>query len=162
LPSEPHHPAVALEGEHVGGDAVEEPAVVADHHRRAGEAQQRLLERPQGVDFEVVGRLVEEQQVAAALEQLRQVEAVALAAREATDLLLLVGAAGAERRGVGPWPPPAAAAPGGGTRPSSLGEKRQLSIRSRRKSPSNSGNSRLVLELGRGLVARPSIARLTR
>src|SRR5689334_1535995 len=27
---EPDHPAVALEGQHVGGDAVQEPAVVAD------------------------------------------------------------------------------------------------------------------------------------
>ena len=33
-----------LEGEHVGGDAVEEPAVVADDHGAAGEGQQRVLE----------------------------------------------------------------------------------------------------------------------
>ena len=34
---EPRHLRVALEGEHVGGDAVEEPAVVGDHDRAAGE-----------------------------------------------------------------------------------------------------------------------------
>ena len=98
---EPDHLAVALEGEDVGGDAVEEPAVVADHHRAAGEGQQRLLERAQRVDVEVVGGLVEQQQVAAALEQLGQVDAVALAAREVADLLLLVGALEVERGHVG-------------------------------------------------------------
>src|SRR5262245_56398652 len=40
---EPHHLAVALEREDVGGDAVEEPAVVADDDHAAGEAQQRLF-----------------------------------------------------------------------------------------------------------------------
>ena len=40
---EPAHLAVALEGQHVGGDAVEEPAVVADHDGAAGE---RLERRP--------------------------------------------------------------------------------------------------------------------
>src|SRR5215510_7543418 len=56
---EPHHRAVVLEGEHVGGDAVEEPAVVADDHRAARKGEQRVLEGPQRVDVEVVGRLVE-------------------------------------------------------------------------------------------------------
>src|SRR5579863_9611000 len=56
---EPLDMAVALEGQHVGGDAVEEEAVVADHHRAAGEIEQRLLQRAKGVDVEVVGRLVE-------------------------------------------------------------------------------------------------------
>ena len=63
---EPDHLAVALEGEHVRGDAVEEPAVVADDDHAAGEVEQRVLERAQRVDVEVVGRLVEQQQVAAA------------------------------------------------------------------------------------------------
>src|SRR4029453_1095331 len=40
---EPGDPAVALEGEHVGGDPVQEPAVVADHDRAAGEVEQRAL-----------------------------------------------------------------------------------------------------------------------
>jgi hypothetical protein len=93
LPSNHTTLAVALEGEDVGGDAVEEPAVVADDHGAAGEfLEQRVLERAQGVDVEVVGRLVEQQQVAAALEQLGEVHAVALAARQHADLLLLVGA----------------------------------------------------------------------
>src|SRR5688572_1281569 len=37
VPFEEHHLAVALEGQDVGGDAVEEPAVVADDDGAAGE-----------------------------------------------------------------------------------------------------------------------------
>src|SRR6266850_4177427 len=39
IPLEPDHASVLLEGDHVRGDAVQEPAVVADHAYRAGEAQ---------------------------------------------------------------------------------------------------------------------------
>src|SRR5215216_7537285 len=41
---EPFDVAVALEGQHVRGDAVEEPAIVADDDGAAGEIDQRLLE----------------------------------------------------------------------------------------------------------------------
>ena len=54
-----------------------------------GEVQQRFLERAQRVDVEVVGRLVEQQQVGARLQQLRQMHAIALAARQRADLALL-------------------------------------------------------------------------
>src|SRR4051812_39614036 len=70
---------VALEREHMRCDAVKEPAIVRDHNRAAGVRQQRFFERPQRVDVEVVGRLVEEQKIAAAAQQLRQMETVALA-----------------------------------------------------------------------------------
>src|ERR1700712_5532836 len=46
---EPAHLRVALEGEHVRGDAVEEPAIVGDDHRAPGEAEQRLFQRTQRV-----------------------------------------------------------------------------------------------------------------
>src|SRR5215213_10553311 len=62
---EPHHPAVAFEGQHVGGDPVQEPAVVADHDRAAGEVEQGALQRAEGVDVQVVGGLVEQQEVPA-------------------------------------------------------------------------------------------------
>ena len=52
----------------------------------------------EGLDVEVVGRLVEQQQVAALLEREREVEAVALTAGEHAGLLLLVGALEAELR----------------------------------------------------------------
>jgi hypothetical protein len=65
----------------VGRDAVEEPAIVADDDDAAGERLQARLERTERVDIEVVGGLVEQQDVAAGLEQLGQMDAVALAAR---------------------------------------------------------------------------------
>src|SRR6185503_9926467 len=36
---EPHHLTVALEREHVRGDTIEEPAIVADHHGAARELE---------------------------------------------------------------------------------------------------------------------------
>jgi hypothetical protein len=98
---EPDHLAVALERQHVGGDAVQEPAVVADHDGAAREADERLLERAQRVHVEVVGRLVEQQQVPAALEQRGQVQAVALAPDRLFTFFCWSGAAEAERGRVG-------------------------------------------------------------
>src|SRR6266481_2404644 len=94
---EPFDMAVAFECQDVGGDAVEEPAVVADDHGAAGEILQRLFESAQCIDVEIVGRLVEQQHVGAGFEHLRQMHAVALAARQRADLLLLVGALEIER-----------------------------------------------------------------
>src|SRR5690625_1510184 len=101
VPLVPDHLAVALEGEDVGGDAVEEPAVVGDDDGAPGEVEERLLERAQGVDVEVVRRLVEEDEVSAGLEELGQVDPVPLAAGEDADLLLLVRAAEVEPGAVG-------------------------------------------------------------
>src|SRR5690606_30462089 len=42
------HVRVALEGQDVGGDAVQEPAVMADHEGVARELQQRVFKRAQG------------------------------------------------------------------------------------------------------------------
>ncbi len=72
------------------GDTVEEPAVVADDHGAARVIEQGLLERAERVDVEVVGWLVEQQQVRAALQQLGEVHAIALAARQGADLPLLL------------------------------------------------------------------------
>src|SRR5689334_17289744 len=57
----PDRLAVALERQDVRGDAVQEPAVVADDHRAAAETQERLFQRPQRIDVQVVGRLVQQQ-----------------------------------------------------------------------------------------------------
>src|ERR1043165_5763250 len=59
IAGEEHPLRVVLGGEDVGGDAIEEPAVVRDDQHRSGEFQQRLLERPQRLDVEVVGGLVQ-------------------------------------------------------------------------------------------------------
>ena len=76
---EPFDMAVALEGEDVGRQAVEEEAVVADDHGASGEILERILERAKGLDVEVVGRLVEQDDVAAGGQRLGQVDAVAFA-----------------------------------------------------------------------------------
>src|SRR5690606_33470609 len=91
----------ALEGEDVGRHAVQEPAVVGDDHGAAGELQQSVLERAEGLHVQVVRRLVQEQHVAALLEGEREVQAVALAAGEHAGLLLLVRALEAELADVG-------------------------------------------------------------
>ena len=62
-----------------------------DDHGAAGELFERVLQRAERLDVEVVGRLVEQDQVAALLEGQREVEPVALAAREHAGRLLLVG-----------------------------------------------------------------------
>ena len=97
---EPFDMAVAFEGQDVRGDAVEEPAVMADDDGAAGEILQRLFQRAQRIDVEIVGRLVEQQHVGAGLQHLGQMHAVALAARQRADLLLLVGALEVERRAI--------------------------------------------------------------
>ena len=70
-------------------------------HGAARERQQRLLERAQRVDVEVVGGLVEQQQVAALAQKLGQMQTVALAPGELRDLLLLVRAPEVEAGDVG-------------------------------------------------------------
>ena len=72
--------AVALEGEDVGGDAVEKEAVMADDHGATGEIFQRRFQRGQRFGVEVVGRLVEQQKISTFFQQLGQMYAVALAA----------------------------------------------------------------------------------
>src|SRR3546814_19883192 len=101
LPIEPFDMTGALESEDVGRETVEEEAVVADGHRAAREMLQRFLERRERFGVEVVGRLVEQQDVAAGLEHLRHMHAVPLAARKHADLLLLVGALEVEGADIG-------------------------------------------------------------
>src|SRR5579862_1109707 len=97
---EPRGLRVTLEREDVRRHAVQEPAIVGDHDGAAGEVEQCILERAQRVDVQVVGRLVEQQQVATALQHLREMHAVPLTARELADGLLLVAAAEVEPRRV--------------------------------------------------------------
>src|SRR5450631_1268868 len=69
---EPEDLRVALEGEDMSCDAVKEPAIVRDDDRATRERDQRIFERAQRFDIEVIGRLVEQQDVAAGLQYLRQ------------------------------------------------------------------------------------------
>ncbi len=61
---EPAHLAVALEGQHVGGDPVQEPAIVADHDHAARERLETSFERPERVHVEIVRGFVQQQDVA--------------------------------------------------------------------------------------------------
>ena len=78
---EPFDVAVDFERQNVGGDAVEEPAIMADDHGAAGELFQRRFQRSQRIDIQIVGRFVQQQQIGARLEHLGQMHAVALAPR---------------------------------------------------------------------------------
>src|SRR5690606_32000945 len=66
----------ALVGQDVRGDAVEEPPVVGNDYRAAGELEQSVLEARERLDVKVVRRLIEEQEVAALLEGEREVQSV--------------------------------------------------------------------------------------
>src|SRR5690606_635305 len=68
----------------------QEPAVMADDEGVARELQQRVFQRAQGLDVEVVGRFVEQQHVAALQQGLGHVQAAAFATGERADQLLLV------------------------------------------------------------------------
>ena len=79
--------------EHARGDAVDEMTVVGDQQDGAGVVLEGVGERLDRAHVEVVGGLVEQQEVGVADEQREQAEAAALAAREHLDALLdLVGA----------------------------------------------------------------------
>src|ERR1700742_4228810 len=65
---EPEPVRAALPGQDVRRHPVQEPPVVAGDDRAARELQQRVLQAPEGLDIQVVGGLVEQQQVAALLE----------------------------------------------------------------------------------------------
>ena len=60
---------------------------MADQQQRAGIIGQHLLEQVQCLDVEIVGRLVEDQQVAGLCQDLRQQQPVALAAGQGLDRL---------------------------------------------------------------------------
>src|ERR1700691_1682382 len=62
---EPFDMAVPFERQNMRRDAVEEPAVMADDPGTAGEILQRLFERAQRIDIEIVGGLVEQQHIGA-------------------------------------------------------------------------------------------------
>src|SRR5437667_181150 len=73
----------SVETDHLGTQTVEQLTVVADQHQRAGEIRQTVLQHFQRRNVEVVGRLVEQQQVGRLEHQLRDADARLFAARQA-------------------------------------------------------------------------------
>src|SRR5690606_22323039 len=95
------HVAAAVQGDGGRGQAVDEVAVVRHQDQGAVVAFQQLLQLLQRVHVEVVGRLVEDQQVGGLGQGARQQQAVALAARQGGDRLLQLGFLEQEVLGVG-------------------------------------------------------------
>ena len=89
-------PAAAVELEDPLGDVVEEVAIVGDRDDRARVLLEEPLEPGHGLGVEVVGGLVEQQQVGLAKQQAAQRDAALLAAREGGD----VGVVGRTAQGV--------------------------------------------------------------
>ena len=89
-------PATAVELEDPLGDVVEEVAVVGDRDDRARVLLQEALQPVDRLGVEVVGRLVEQQQVGVAEEQAGERHAALLAAGERGD----VGVVGRAAQGV--------------------------------------------------------------
>src|SRR5699024_1490933 len=88
----------AFPRKNVRGDPVQEPPVVRYHNRTSGKLQERIFEGLQRLDIKVIGRLVEQQQVAAHLQCQCKVETITLPAGQNTGWLLLVGPAETKRR----------------------------------------------------------------
>ena len=81
---------VALEGENVCCDSVEEPAVVAYYHCTACKTVQAVLQSADSVDIHIVGRLVEQEHIAFILESEGKVEPVPFTTGEHSAELFLV------------------------------------------------------------------------
>ncbi len=71
--------------------AIEEVAVVGDHHHAAAEILEEVLEHAQGVHVEVVGGLIEQQHIGGFDQQPAEVEPPPLAAGELANGLVLLG-----------------------------------------------------------------------
>ena len=97
----PHSLRGAFECQDVSRDTVQEPAVVTDDDGASGEFEQRVLERAERVDIEVVRRFVEQEEVRPTLEQLGHVHAIPLATGEGADQSLLISPLEVEPRDVG-------------------------------------------------------------
>ena len=78
---EPFHVAVALKSENVCGDAIQEPAVMADYHGATGKIQQRFFQRTQGVNVKIICWFVKQNQIGTRLQHLGQMNSVALPTR---------------------------------------------------------------------------------
>ena len=100
VPFAPVDVPVAFEREDVSCDTVQEPPVVTDHDDPAGIIENCFFECAERIDVEIVGRFVQEQQIGAAAQQLREVHSVTFPARKIADLLLLIGSTEIEPRHV--------------------------------------------------------------
>jgi hypothetical protein len=101
IPFEPIYLAIAFEGQDVGGNAVQKPAVVRNDDRAAGEIIKSVFQGAQGIDIQIVGRFVEQQNIGFAFDDVGQMQPVAFAARQYANFFLLVSTAEVEPGSVG-------------------------------------------------------------
>src|SRR5579875_3730425 len=86
----PFHVAVAFKGENMSGKAIQKPTIMADNHRTAGKGGQRLFQGAQGIDIEIIGGFVQQNNIGAGFQHLRKVHPIAFAARQGTHQFLLI------------------------------------------------------------------------
>ncbi len=91
--------SAAVETEDRGGDAVEQVAVVGDEDERAGEVEEIFFEDFKGGDVEVVGGLVEEEDVGGFEHELGDEDAGSFTAGKIADGLVELLAGEEEARG---------------------------------------------------------------
>ena len=60
---------------------------MADHHHATNEAFHAVFKGTHGVDVDVIGRLIEQNDIGAFLQHARQMHAIALAARQTSNNL---------------------------------------------------------------------------
>src|SRR5690554_7696242 len=75
----------------MSGNPVKKPAVVRDHYRAAGKILQALFKRPERININVVGGLIQEQDVRLFLKRHGQMQAIALSSRKRTTFFFLIG-----------------------------------------------------------------------
>src|SRR6059058_3237508 len=82
VPDAMDHMALAFESENRGANAIQKIAIMTDHDDAAAEGDERFLEQAQRSEIEIVGRFVEHQNVAAALQDFCEQHPAAFAAAE--------------------------------------------------------------------------------
>ena len=78
---EPGDGAIAFKRQNMGGDPIEEPAIMADHHHRASKIFECLLQCSEGVHIQVIRRFVQKKDIGFLLEHPCEVDAVSLSSR---------------------------------------------------------------------------------
>src|SRR3990170_7903393 len=86
----PDYPALTLKRKHMGGDTVEEPAVMADDYGTACKILQRLFKCTHGVYVQVIGRFIQQKDIGLFLQHAGQMDAVSFTPVERRDLFLLI------------------------------------------------------------------------
>ena len=92
------HELAVLQLDDLAADRADEGAIVRDQHERPVYSARQASSRSMAAEIEVVGRLVEQQQVGLSHQHLGQLQAAALAARQRLDRARPVALARSRRR----------------------------------------------------------------